>query len=615
MTYAHAMKQTDHNKQDTEFRTGNKMNKIDFVSKLKEVLTKGGSLNGNGDLWTQENFNNLKAATLGSPDEDKNKSFSDKIKTQLDGKDPSLHLLMVEILTIYYFIPTSISRSTKSSNINYLISLIPDSQNFDFSFSIECLDFYGIASGGMGYNTNKFREVFYPITVFSKWFDFSETERERLLQETNHAEFQYLIDNLDELEGRTPQSRHALLHLLFSNQYEPIISQGEKTKLVNAFEGLIENSDMIKNADVDQKIRMIKTNLAEIRGKEVNFYDEDLKKFWLQGSSSNKDNPDSSLLEYKKQIVLYGPPGTSKTYRAKELAKEMINHQLAKSLGSHLFKEEGQAKLKIAHENNIHRLQLHPAYSYEDFVRGMHFQGGNTVYKKGYLLNLIDKMKSEPELPHVLILDEINRVDLSRLFGECFSALENRGEAIDLIGNTDTEPMTLTIPANLYVIGTMNLIDHSVEQLDFALRRRFLWIEATYCPEALFDICQNNWTKFAQGKISKEFSAVEDDFIKLVEAANNLNDEISNESELGEDFKLGHVFFIDSVIFLQEALMSQPKKTTYLFRESGWYEPITKLWNYSLEPLLKEYLSGIDKESKKQVLARLKKSFNPNKGN
>src|SRR5690606_4152243 len=130
----------------------------------------------------------------------------------------------------------------------------------------------------------------------------------------------------------------------------------------------------------------------------------------------------------------------------------------------------------------VHRVQLHAGYSYEDFIRGLHVGvGGRTEYRAGYLLKLDERIEQEkqsaPEfspLPHVLILDEINRTDLSRLLGECFSLLEDRETSIELPGlDEHGQPMRLALPSNLYVIGTMNLIDQSLEQIDFALRRRF----------------------------------------------------------------------------------------------------------------------------------------------
>ncbi len=104
---------------------------------------------------------------------------------------------------------------------------------------------------------------------------------------------------------------------------------------------------------------------------------------------------------------------------------------------------------------NFSSLQsVHSNYNYEDFIAGMHIEDKSSVVMPGYLLNLIEKIKADP-LPHILILDEINRTDISRLFGELFSALEYRNKKIRLsIGDLE-----IALPANLYFIGTMNEID------------------------------------------------------------------------------------------------------------------------------------------------------------
>ncbi|SMG66355.1 ATPase associated with various cellular activities AAA_5 [methanotrophic bacterial endosymbiont of Bathymodiolus sp.] len=286
---------------------------------------------------------------------------------------------------------------------------------------------------------------------------------------------------------------------------------------------------------------------------------------------------------------------------------------MAKDMGAPILQSPGQEMLQKALANNVHRLQLHPAYSYEDFIRGLQFQDGDTTYKPGYLLQLLKKMKIEPALPHVLILDEINRVDLSRLFGECFSALENRGESIDLLGTNSDEVIQLNIPDNLYIIGTMNLIDHSVEQLDFALRRRFLWVEATYNANALLEICKAKWGNLEWEGKGFSWESVENDFDRLVDAANNLNNIIRNEDELGEDFVLGHVFFLESVPFLHQFLQPYSRSpASFLYTaKGGWRDPIEKLWRLSLYPLLKEYLSGLDNKAQSQIMKKLKEAFKP----
>jgi len=257
-------------------------------------------------------------------------------------------------------------------------------------------------------------------------------------------------------------------------------------------------------------------------------------------------------------------------------------------------------------------LQLHPAYSYEDFIRGLQIKDGDTQYVDGYLLSLIDKM--DDGLPHVLILDEINRVDLSRLFGECFSALENRGESIDLPGVTHGKIRELKIPENLYIIGTMNLIDHSVEQLDFALRRRFLWVEASYNGESLLEICHQRWRQL-QWRGGKEFKweDVEQDFTRLVDAAGSLNNAIAKNEELGREFMLGHVFFVDVVEFLRQYLEGRSNRLShYLFGKSGKpKDAVDRLWRLSLSPIIKEYLAGIEGSRQETMLSDLREAFQP----
>lgn len=606
-----------------------------FRDKLKSVLINGGSINEySDDLWSLENFQNLFHAT------DKNLKngkggFLSKISIQLNEakkKNPNLTdiqekvllPLMIEVLSLYYVFPSNITKKRKKTALITLIETdnsLNLSLDSDFPISRDAISAGGIGSGGMGFNTNKQKEIFYLINVFKVWFEKSDVERKALFDNKDggsNFRFQNFLDKVS--EGKNPQCRHVLLHLLFPDYYEPIISSTQKWKITQVFSEFVSDQ-ALKDECIseqahqltDQKIRVINKKLETLRGKKTNFYDKELNSFWDTNSSNCIPDLDTELLEYKKQIVLYGPPGTSKTYTAKQLASEIIRYRMAKDMGASILEHKGQKKLENALNINIHRLQLHPAYSYEDFIRGLQFKDGNTIYKSGYLLQLLDEMKKNHDLPHVLILDEINRVDLSRLFGECFSALENRGEAIDLLGMNNDQSIQLNIPDNLYIIGTMNLIDHSVEQLDFALRRRFLWVEASYNSEALFSICNTKWNDLNWENHSFTWESVESDFEKLVQAANNLNEVIQKEDELGSDFVLGHVFFIDAVPFLHQFLQpySSSIKSFLYTSKDKWRAPVEKVWNLSLYPLLKEYLSGLDQATQTQIMKKLKDSFKP----
>ena len=171
------------------------------------------------------------------------------------------------------------------------------------------------------------------------------------------------------------------------------------------------------------------------------------------------------LLEEKKQVVFQGPPGTGKTYIARKLARALA--------GS---------------EDRVTLVQFHPSYAYEDFVQGYrpslnHGQAGFQL-KKGPFLRAAGCARDEPEANHYLIIDEINRGNLAKVFGELYFLLEYRNEEMAL--QYSDEPFYL--PDNLYIIGTMNTTDRSIALVDLALRRRFYFVEFHPSKEPVKDV-------------------------------------------------------------------------------------------------------------------------------
>ena len=173
--------------------------------------------------------------------------------------------------------------------------------------------------------------------------------------------------------------------------------------------------------------------------KETNFTQAQISKWFAQ-------------LERKKHIIFQGPPGTGKTFVAEKLAKI----------------------LKGAKGGLIETVQFHPSYSYEDFIEGIRpeLSDNQITYdlKPGRFLEFCDDAKNTDE-PSVLIIDEINRANLSRVFGELMYLLEYRDKEIPLSGGS-----MFKIPDNVYLIGTMNTADRSIALVDHALRRRFTFI-------------------------------------------------------------------------------------------------------------------------------------------
>ncbi|MDE2979214.1 MAG: AAA family ATPase [Acidobacteriota bacterium] len=165
----------------------------------------------------------------------------------------------------------------------------------------------------------------------------------------------------------------------------------------------------------------------------------------------------AELLDDKRQVIFQGPPGTGKTYAARELARFF-----AKS------------------EEHVTLVQFHPSYAYEDFVQGYRpalAEAGQASFelRPGPLLRAA-KTAFENEGPHFLIIDEINRGNLAKVFGELYFLLEYRDEGMTLQYASDDEE-EFSLPENLYIIGTMNTADRSIALVDLALRRRFHFVE------------------------------------------------------------------------------------------------------------------------------------------
>jgi 5-methylcytosine-specific restriction protein B len=559
------------------------------------LLADGSLLFGDAPVWTEANLDRLRVKFVDAPDESE-RSFREKFEDQLKDESQAVKRLASEALAVYFLFPSNVRARKKRELIGEVLGwggdALPENHPVIEAFA------GGIGSGGQGYNTRRPFEIAFLIRLAMAWKKLEPAKAKQLIADA--WTFEEFVDGIEDADSR--QLRHMLLHLLFPEHFERIASSEHKRRVAQAFAGLLPNPEM---EGADRRLYAMRQELSKfLPGKSLDFYWPPLREAWYDSAG------EIDVIHHKKQIVLYGPPGTGKTHEAREVAERIIRSAALERWGAAKYFQE-QDRVAKAVNDGVHTVQLHPAYSYEDFVRGLHFTGGKTEYRPGVLLQILGQIEAEkPEerLPHVLILDEMNRTDLSRMLGECFSLLENRDRSVRLPGGED---MQLKLPSDLYVIGTMNLIDQSVEQIDFALRRRFLWIECLFNADTLLRVASELWSRKPKTRVS--WDRVEDDFRLLASAAAALNHAIHESELLGSQYEVGHTYFFDVVRFLKNELEDGgQRRQGYLWnkkrrpRDGGAVE---RLWRLSLEPLLREYLSGLRGRERDDELQRLRSVF------
>lgn len=214
-----------------------------------------------------------------------------------------------------------------------------------------------------------------------------------------------------------------------------------------------------------------------------------------------------AVLLNKKNIILQGAPGVGKTFSAKRLAYSLIG---------------------AVNEGAIEFVQFHQNYSYEDFMMGYKPSGASFELKKGVFYRFCKKAEADPESKYFFIIDEINRGNLSKIFGELLMLIENdyRGTPATLAYNDEK----FSVPENLYIIGMMNTADRSLAMIDYALRRRFSFFEM----EPGFE---------TEGFIQYQQSLNNETFNDLLAKVIELNSEIALDRSLGRGFCIGHSYF------------------------------------------------------------------------
>lgn len=328
----------------------------------------------------------------------------------------------------------------------------------------------------------------------------------------------------------------------------------------------------------------------------LEYHDKHKKKEVTMEATGEKD-PVQQFEEYKsmllesKNLIFRGAPGTGKSYLAKEIAADIVSDGETKQL------DEEQRK-------QVEFVQFHPSYDYTDFVEGlrpkvnddgtMGFELQDGIFKKfidrarknyedSQKPKEEDSQKTEPK-KYVFIIDEINRGEISKIFGELFFSIDPgyrgpAGEISTQYSNLHPNPdEKFYIPENVYIIGTMNDIDRSVDSFDFAMRRRFRFVE----------LKADDHTDMLSELKDKD---LEDEAIERMKA---LNKEIAATEGLNENYQIGASYFLKLKML----------KTLKTETETSAFD---QLWTDYLRPLLQEYIRGMyDEEG---IMKRFEKAY------
>lgn len=309
-----------------------------------------------------------------------------------------------------------------------------------------------------------------------------------------------------------------------------INNQGSLFKLTE------EEYDIIREI-IDNKNIITGEQINPTNVKKYKFTDDQDKPFISEADFQQT----VALLKRKKNIILQGPPGVGKTFIARKLAYEIME------------------EVKDA---NIEMVQFHQSYSYEDFIQGLRpTQKGSFDLKDGIFYTFCRRAIAHPDRPFFFVIDEINRGNLSKIFGELMMLIEadKRNEKFALkLTYAEDEEDRFYVPQNLYIIGTMNTADRSLAIVDYALRRRFAFV--TLQPDF-----GDNFRSFLSGK-GLSAGLIE----HICSTVTKVNAKIKEDVNLGDGFQIGHSYFC-----------------TYQTNEdeNNWWNEII---SFELKPLLEE---------------------------
>jgi 5-methylcytosine-specific restriction protein B len=442
-------------------------------------------------LWTAQNLERFHALFVERFDEGEG-SFLDKFRKQLDGADDTIYQLAGELLYVQQLFTSLTGPEKKIENVRTVLNWAAH------PVSIPEWAIAGVSHGHAGdqsFNQHRPFHLAWLNEYLIHWHTLSADRRNQLLSDP--WLFSADVRGVEFSGGAYQPMREAWLFIVFFDDFENISSRRDKRLIREAFQDRLSHPI---TENIDKDLLEIRRSLEVDYGKGCHFYRPPIIEQWqakrkhgtaaataldvnvrvadkpeptAQSTTDDTDNliqlgsqllldPPNAFVTWREllldsgQIIFQGPPGTGKTFLARKLATAVAGDP-----------------------NRVELVQFHPSYSYEDFVEGYRPVAANTFeLQPGPIKRLAERASKDYDHRYVLLIDEINRGNLAKVFGELYYLLEYRDETITL--QYSQKPFRL--PKNLFIIGTMNTADRSIALLDMALRRRFRFVDLT--PDA-----------------------------------------------------------------------------------------------------------------------------------
>ncbi len=516
-------------------------------------------------LWTREGFDELHELYVERTKDDLSAiSYLSELEDKLKPGSPDANCLWAEMTWVYHLIQhsSSMGAAKKRDRIREIWNWSGRDFPADHDLLNDIVLGKGVTNPGVAYNTLAWKEFRFFAAAMLQWFSLEIDKRKSLLD--HPWDCASWLDEGEFVENR--MFRHVVLFLLFPDEFEPIATGHWKNKIVAAL-GSGNGLEPTDDVAIDREVLSIRRRLEREYPDEdeIHFYRSPIEGLWLGSTQPDENDEDPNhdsysatqarqdlfldpdhfdrllaSIRFDKNLILQGPPGTGKTFMARRIAWCLIGR-----------KDDGP----------IEMVQFHQSYAYEDFVEGFRpTKEGGFDLKLGVFRRFCERARDNPDTRHVFIIDEINRGNLSRIFGELLMLIESDKRSEDYAVALTYSDTRFHVPENIFILGMMNTADRSLALVDYALRRRF----AFETLEPAFD-----HPAFAEHLTEK--GADPELVHRISERMAKLNETIRNDKELGPGFQIGHSYFVPG----------EGDKPS-----DDWYKHVV---NTRIAPLLREY--------------------------